>query len=93
MPRKSDPMKETLPWVQTPSRFDFAEGRTNGKDWNWHDQLVAELSVLADRRRRQDAQAMNDAIGTALRIGLIRFNKICLQELWLRWWYGADDDD
>ncbi len=81
------------PWAKADVVKDFAEGRTNGEAWDWHDGLVAQLAVAAHRKQRIE----NDDLKTTLRVvsnmGLLPFVRLYLREAWMCWWWAVSFDD
>lgn len=87
------------PWATT-ERQDQIAGVTDGKAWDWHDELIAAMAVQSQRekqakeqREREDNERISCAVRTVEDIGLWSFIRLYLSVRWECWWWGIRLED
>ena len=62
---------------------------TDAASWGWREWLVAEVAVAADRAKREQERHVDQAVMTALNMGLLHFMARCLRDIWFLWRHGV----
>ena len=83
-----DVSADSPPWQTKKDGDDFATGRTEGRDWDWHDGLVAQMAVAADRARRVEDMNIKTALRVVSELGLGPFVRLYFRERYAAWRWG-----